>query len=346
MRALRGRAATAIGIALSAVFLWVALREVDAAALGQSLAAARWWMAFPFLASLFAFYWIKTVRWAALLRAVAPAQPSGLFRVVMIGYAAGAILPMQLGEIVRAWLGARQLGIRVAASLMSIALERLLDLVSILVLAAGAMLFMGDTSVELQRLAFPLAGLALAALALLLLLVFRTNRVLRMVQVLLGVLPARIAERLLEQFRSGIAGLGALRDPRLLSSALFTSLLQWVFMYACVWLSLLALGVSTEPGAAMMALVLTVVGTSLPNSPGYIGSIQLAFTLALAPFGTGPSQAVAASLFFHVLAYLSVVIAGLSLLPGAGLRLSGLRDLQRDRGSHDPDAGMRDGHKR
>jgi uncharacterized membrane protein YbhN (UPF0104 family) len=158
----------------------------------------------------------------------------------------------------------------------------------------------------------------------LLLLVFRTDGFLRMLQALLGVLPVRMAERLLEQFRSGITGLGALRDPRLLSSALFTSLLQWVFMYGCVWLSLFALDVTTEPGAVMLALVLTVIGTSLPNSPGYVGSIQLAFALALAPFGTEPSQAVAASLFFHVLAYLSVVIAGLALLPGAGLRLKEL----------------------
>lgn len=339
MRDLRGHAATAIGIALSSAFLWAALRDVDGAALRDSLVTARWWVALPFLASLFAFYWIKTVRWAALLRAIVPAQPGGLFRVVMIGYAAGAILPMQLGEIVRAWLGARRLGIRVTASFMSIALERVLDLVTILVLAAGAMFAMGDDSVQLRRFALPLAGFAFAALALLLLSVFRTEGFMAVVRTLIGLLPERIAERLLEQIRSGITGLGALRDPRLLSSALFTSLLQWVFMFACVWLSLFALGVTTEPGAAMLALILTVIGTSLPNSPGYVGSIQLAFTLALAPFGTGPSQAIAASLFFHVLAYLSVVIAGFSLLSGAGLRPGELGRLREDVNVNSRDSG-------
>lgn len=330
MRNFRRQAATGIGIAVSALFLWIALRDVDGAALRESLAGARWWVALPFLASLFAFYWIKTLRWASLLRAVVPAPPGGLFRVVMVGYAAGAILPMQLGEVVRAWLGARLLGIRVAASLMSIALERVMDLASILALAAVAMLAMGDASAELRRFAFPLAGFALAALALLLLLVFRTDAFLRAAQGIASILPGRVAGRLPEQLRSGIAGLGALRDARLLASALFTSLLQWAFMFACVWLSLFALGVTTEPGAAMLALLLTVIGTSLPNSPGYVGSIQLAFTLALAPYGSGPSQAIAASLFFHVLAYLSVVVAGLLLLPTVNLRLRELPGLRAD----------------
>jgi hypothetical protein len=327
MRIHRGHAATVLGIALSAVFLWLALRDVDVIALRASLVATRWWVAVPFLVSLFAFYWIKTLRWAALLRAVAPVTAHGLFRVVMVGYAAGALLPMQLGEVVRAWLGARRLGIRVAASFMSIALERVLDLLSILLLVAAAAPWMGGELVALKRLALPLGGFALMTLAVLLLFVFRTEGCLRTAERLARALPERLARALVDQIRAGIAGLRALRDPRLLSAALLASLAQWAFMFACVWLSLFALDIEAGPAAALLALILTVVGTSLPNSPGYVGSIQLAFTLALAPFGTGPSQAVAASLFFHVLAYLSVVLVGLALLPSAGLRLRELASL-------------------
>lgn len=335
MAEVRGSIATATGIALSAVFLWFALRDVDGAALSASFAGARWWTIIPFLASLFAFYWTKTVRWASLLRALVPVRSGRLFSAVMIGYAAGAILPMQLGEVVRSWLGARQLGIRVVASFMSIALERVLDLVSILILVAATMLVLGEVSAELRKFAYPLGALALATLAILLLLVFRTDACLRLVQRLAGAFPDGTSRRLLEQFRSGIAGLDALRDARLLAAAMGLSLLQWVFMFACIWLSLFALGVSTAAGAAMLALLLTVIGTSLPNSPGYVGSIQLAFTLALAPFGATASQALAASLFFHVLAYASVVIAGLLLLPAVGLRISELGRLQNLR----PDRG-------
>lgn len=332
----RGYVATALGVALSAIFLWLALRNVDARMLSSSLAGARWWTIAPFLASLFAFYWIKTIRWAVLLQPVLPVGPRRLFGPVMIGYAAGAILPMQLGEFVRAWLGARRLGIRMAAALMSIALERVLDLVSILLLAAATVFGIAEVSDDLRATAYLLGGFVLAALAALLVLVFRTEACLRFAVRVASLLPAGVSKRVLDQFRAGVSGLAALRNVRLSVAALGASLLQWAFMYGCIWLSLYALSISTDPAAAMLVLLLTVIGTSLPNSPGYVGSIQLAFTLALVPFGVEASLAVAASLYFHVLAYLSVVISGLLFLPAAGLRFGELRNLSpalRDRGN-------------
>lgn len=317
--------ATATGVALSGLFLWLALREVDGPALLAGIAGARWWVIAPFLLSLFAYYWVKTLRWAALLRPVAPVASGRLFVPVMIGYAAGALLPMQLGEVVRAWLGARRLGIRIAASFMSIALERVLDLVSILVLVALILAGTADVSPALSTATRWLGGVALAALLGLLLLVFRTEACLGLVDRIASVLPGRVHHLVRDQFQAGIGGLVALRDPWLLLAVCATSLLQWVFMFGCVWLSLYALAVPVGPVAAMLALVFTVIGTSLPNSPGYVGSIQLAFTLALAPFGIEASAAVAASLFFHVLAYLSVVISGLLMLPLMGLSLGQLR---------------------
>src|SRR5690606_35593099 len=129
----------ALGILLSAVFLYLALRKVDGNELRSALESARWWTTGPFLAVLFAYYWIKTVRWTYVLRGVAPGTSARLFPAVMVGYAAGALLPMQLGELVRAWLGADRLRIRLLASLASIALERVFDLLSIALLAALAL---------------------------------------------------------------------------------------------------------------------------------------------------------------------------------------------------------------
>src|SRR5690349_571392 len=90
--------AVAVGIGLSIVLLGFAVRGVNAEQLRHALAAARWWVVGPFLCALFAFYWIKTVRWAYLLRSIAPSASGRLFGAVMVGYAAGAVLPLQLGE--------------------------------------------------------------------------------------------------------------------------------------------------------------------------------------------------------------------------------------------------------
>lgn len=308
------------GIVLSAILLVFALRDVDGAELRRVLGTARWWVIGPFLLSLFAYYWVKTVRWAYLLRTAVPGlTPGRLFAPVMIGYAAGALLPMQFGEIVRAWLGAQRLNIRMLASLMSIALERVFDLLSILLLAAIAFLTARSASTWLSSVIWLLAVGALAALILFLIFVFRTEQCVALCERMLSSAPTKLRERVLDQLRGAAAGLGVLRSARSISAVMGMSILQWLFMYGCIWLSLYAMHLDLGMLAAALTTVFTVIGISLPNSPGYVGSIQLAFTLALEPFGVPAAPAVAASLFFHLLAYVSVVISGLLMLPILGL---------------------------
>lgn len=314
--------AAGAGVVLSAILLVFALRDVDGRELANVLGTARWWIIAPFLIALFAYYWVKTVRWAFLLRSVTPVTSGRLFAPVMIGYAAGALLPMQLGEVVRAWLGAQRLHIRMLASLMSIALERVFDLLSILLLAALAFAMATTASAWLTSVIWLLAAGASAALILFLIFVFRTEQCISLCERWLRRTPARLRERILEQVRAAASGLSALRSVRSIAALLGMSVLQWLFMFGCIWLSLYAMHLELSPVAAVLVTVFTVIGISLPNSPGYVGSIQLAFTLALEPFGIAPTQAVAASLFFHILAYATVVLTGLTLLPVVGLRVS------------------------
>jgi uncharacterized membrane protein YbhN (UPF0104 family) len=150
--------------------------------------------------------------------------------------------------------------------------------------------------------------------------VFFTATVLRLARWFTGWLPERISLRIVGELEKGTAGAGIVRRSRLAAGALGTSLLQWVFMWLCVWLSLVALHIEVPFGAALVVLVLTVVGITLPSSPGYFGNIQLAYVLALKPFGIDAGSAIAASLFFHALAYPAVVIVGLIYLRTQGAR--------------------------
>lgn len=312
--------ATLLGVGVSAVFLFLALRGVQTDAIAATLRRARLWMAAPFLIALFLYYWVKTVRWSDLLSPVAPVRARELFAPVMIGYAGSALLPMQLGELARSYLVARRLRMAGLAVLMSIALERVLDLLSILLLLGLALAFGGEFPPVLISAGYLLGAATLAAGLLFVAYVYRTRQFVALAQRLARRLPARWGERIVQQIEAGAVGLQALRDGALLLRVLGASILQWLFMWICVWLSLAAVGLTVPAAGAFVALVLMVIGISLPNSPGYVGSIQLAYVLALKPFGIDPGSAIAASLFFHVLAYASVVIAGIFFVQRLGLR--------------------------
>ncbi len=318
------------GLALGLLFAALAMRDVDWAELQRALVTAQWRWIGPFLVALFVFYWVKTFRWRQLLSPIVTVRTRELFAPVMIGYAGSALLPMQLGDLARTAIAARQTRQPAFAIFASIALERVFDLLGILVVLVMALVAFHAQipSVVITAgywLAAAIAGVSLLMLAY----VYQTEFFLRIVRVLTSRLRAELRERILMQVARGVDGLASMRDARLALSALVTSLLQWLLMWACVWMSLQAAHIELPMAAALVVLVLTVIGISLPSTPGYFGNIQLAYVLALKPFGVAPEAALAASLFFHALAYPAVIVAGFALLPSAKVDWAFLRSSAR-----------------
>jgi uncharacterized protein (TIRG00374 family) len=142
-----------------------------------------------------------------------------------------------------------------------------------------------------------------------------------------GSSAGRLAGWISAQIRNVAAGLHAARSGALLARITAVSFLQWALMAVCIWLSLWALGLALPVQAVFVVLACTIIAVTLPTGPGYVGSIQLAYVLALKPFGVNASDAIAASLFYHALAYLSVLLAGLYYAQRYGLRWSELKRL-------------------
>ncbi len=314
----RNHAVFLVGIALSVVFLWIAARDVDFAHVRGALAAAdaRW--AAAVLVLLGGFCVTKAWRWAMLLGLPIARGTLALTRAVLVGYAATSLLPLQLGEVVRAWAATRVVERSLAPVVVSIALERVLDLFAVLAVLAAVLLLGGPLPEGLLRAAWMLGAASCLLLAALVIYVAFTESTLRFVALLAAPLPARARAILLDQLRRGAAGAATLRSPSMWLWLGVSSLAQWALMAGCIAASCAALGLHAPLAAAASVLGLTIIGMSLPSGPGYIGSIQLAFTLGLAPFGVPAGPAIAASVFYHVLVCGSLIVAGLIALHRLG----------------------------
>lgn len=316
---------TCLGIGVSAVFLWLSLRGTNFQEIGAALQQSRLWLALPFLLALFVFYWIKTWRWSILLAPLRHITTRSLFPPVMIGYGSNAILPMQLGELLRTYLVSKRFQLGITPVLASIALERMFDLMMVLLILGAALMFGTELSPILVNTGYFVATLASAILIASIAYVLWTEKFVAVFDRLTRFLPGKLQTRLVQQVKTGSGGLQAIKSVPLLSGIFATSIIMWGFMWLCVYVSLLALDIDCPPSAVFMVLLLTVVGVTLPTSPGYIGTIQLAYTLALKPYGVSAGQAFAASVFYHVLAYVSVVIVGLFFLRHLGYSVHQVR---------------------
>src|SRR6266481_6127880 len=128
----------AAAVALLALFL----RNVDLWRVGADIVRARpEWLALS-IATMFLNLAIRALRWRYLLEPLGPTSFGEAFRATAVGFAASSVLPARAGEVIRPYFLARQArrerGERVTATgaFATIILERLLDVVTVLVLLA------------------------------------------------------------------------------------------------------------------------------------------------------------------------------------------------------------------
>jgi len=125
---------------------------------------------------------------------------------------------------------------------------------------------------------------------------------------------SKIRNLLADQLLNLADGLSSLRYKNLYVKIMINSLLQWLLMAACIYISFLALNIDASIWLAVIILGLIVVGLTLPTAPGFFGTIEYCFVLGLTTAGVDPSLALSAGVFYHIPAWIMVTLVGLVLM--------------------------------
>ncbi len=326
------------GALLGALLLWVFLRGLDARALRAAFAAADPLGLLAVALLTVAMYALRAWRWGFLLAPLTRARFADLFSATAVGFMSGLLIP-RAGEIVRPLLVGRRQGVSASAAFASIILERLLDLIVVLLLfflylyvlplpaqqTRGALL-------DGLKLAGALTGLgALAALGALVALQVLGERALRPLDGLLARLPARLGQALSRMARHFADGLLVLRAPPAhLLAVGAQSLGVWLLIALSLWASNLALGIRLPFHSTFLMLGFLTVGVAVPT-PGMVGGFHESYRLALTQaFAVDTHAAAAAGIASHALTNLPVLLMGLLLLPREGLTLGGMARMTRE----------------
>jgi uncharacterized protein (TIRG00374 family) len=245
------------------------------------------------------------LRWRHLVSPFAGATTWQLLPAVFAGTAGNSLVP-HAGELVRVVVARRRVAAETSTLMGTIAVERMLDFIALLVIAMVVLVPLGAMIESVQAASWVLAALGGGILAAALLVTFRTESVVIWLEGRLARLSPALRDRVLREVRLGAEGLGSLRQPRLLAVVLALSIAQWLLVAATIFFSLRAVGLVAELVAVTSVLLMSVVGVTLPTAPGYVGTLQAAFVLGLAPFGVGAANAVAASVVYNFLVIVPV----------------------------------------
>jgi uncharacterized protein (TIRG00374 family) len=301
---------TILVVAVTAVLLGYALWDVDLRVLGGVLAAADYRFAGPFLAVLILFFWMKAWRWVLILVPLGRYSVRQVTPALMIGFAANNVLPAHLGEFVRSMWFARRYGQRMSAVLVSQILERILDVVAILILYLLAVPWIDDPPEAVRASVWLVGATAGIVATVIYTMLAAPHRVFQLWRFLSRPLPASF-QSWGEAFLGDVLhALSSVQSPWRLLVLVVNSVVQWSLMGVCLWMSTAAMGVDIGPAITIIVLTATVVAVTLPNAPGYVGALQAAFVFALQPFGVSGETAFAASVFYLVGNWVPITVVG------------------------------------
>jgi uncharacterized protein (TIRG00374 family) len=299
-----------LGAGISALFLVFALRNLRLDDVWISIRTARYGWIIPGVAVYFFGVWARTWRWDYLLRPIKEIPLRRLFPVVVIGYMGNNVYPARAGEVIRAYVLRRREGVSIGASLATIIVERVFDGLVMLVFVFIGLPFTPMPG-WLQGMVIAASLLFFGALA-----VFMTLAIkIEWAEVAYGWLIDRV---LPDRFRNPVrgfadrfmTGLHSLRSGRAVLMLFLTSVVIWLAETVKYWFVMHAFDFTVPFWVLMLMNGIVNLATTIPSSPGYVGTFDAPGIEILSIFGVERSLAASYTLVLHAALWLPITLLG------------------------------------
>ena len=296
----RGWLFLALGIASSVFFLWLVLRDADLDAVWRALQGADIWLIVTAAVVIQAVYIAQAARW----RLIAGTQELSIrrfYELVLGGIGANNVLPLRIGDLLRArWLSTSA-EIPAGQALGSVFRDRACDVLTLVVALAITLPVVGGAAW--------VARIAVGGIVLLMVLA----------GVVAGaVVYSRTRPRARREARSRLRRL--VRDTvdevaspigrRRLVPALALSVLAWGSWAFAAGLVCRSLGIVLSPTELVFVTAVINLGVVIPSSPGFIGTYQWLAVAALGAVSVDGDVAIAFSLLMQGIWFVPTTIVG------------------------------------
>ena len=305
---------------LFAVFIfWFFGRNLDWQEVSQSIRRADpLYLAIAVLAVCLG-YFLRAIRWGVLLEPLAKTSLKELFATTTVGFAAMFILG-RAGEIVRPmWLPMRDRRVRPSAALVTIGLERVFDLASLVSFFAISLIwFKTPTGHESEFASIKLVGnlmLAGVVLGFVALFVYMRNsvRIIAWFGRLTDrkLIPGRLRSIFLSLLEQLAASLEILKNWREVFWVSFWTLALWLAISVPTWLVLWAFGLPLTFVDSIFVMGVASMGSLVPTPGGAAGAFHAATAGSLIILGVDREPAAAVSIVMHLVYFAPAIVFGL-----------------------------------
>jgi glycosyltransferase 2 family protein len=297
------------GIAVSFVFSYLAVRDIDATALGDGLQRANAWTFLPAGLVLALAVYLRAIRWQILFSPAYRPSTRVVTDALLIGYLFNTILPARAGEPARVIALKQRAGTPRFETIGTIGAERVLDVLVLLALFFASAPFVPhtdwlDRSLTLGVAAFVVLSALGVAFAL------YGQRPARLLLRPLALLPGISRERTEGGAANLVGGFSVFRRPSIAMRATLLTAVSWLLIAFSFWLVMrgFELGLGFEAG--LLVVVATSLALILPSGPASVGVFEAATIVALATFGVDRTIALSYGIVMHAINALPFIPVG------------------------------------
>jgi uncharacterized protein (TIRG00374 family) len=305
--------------------VWTEVRTANVVQLGLAVAL------------LVGTYLVRVLRWRALLDRMARPPLVALFRATMIGFSALFVMGRAAEMIVRPAVLSVKERVHPSASYATVMIERVFDMVMVVVFFAVNLIFFEYTSEDADAMRL-FGWIKVTGVVLLLVAVagiyglsaFRKRReaALSYVEKKIGWLPRSVAMGLMSLMRHISEGLAVLHDARGLAGTVSYTVLLWLMVATAHLLVVRAFGIHYEQvpfTGAVFVMGLSMLGSVVPTPGGATGPFHIATAASLSFLGVDKAQAASVAIILHLVIFMPATFFGAYYLAKEGISLDRLR---------------------
>jgi uncharacterized protein (TIRG00374 family) len=307
----RGRyLSAALATAVTLVFGYLAVRNVDIGKLGESLRESNYWFLLPAFALLVLAFFLRVLRWRCVF---SPGTRPGWVpatEALLLGQFLNSVLPFRAGDAARI-VALRSFGgpSRVETA-GTVVVERIFDVLALLLLLFVLLPVVPEVT-WLRAAGVLVIVLTLALAVAVVVLRFYGERAVAFCLRPLARLPFLSEARVEAAIRNLTEGVIALRSGRIGLIAFFWTLVSWLALGASFWCLMLGFDFGLSPVAGLLVVIATGLSHLLPSGPAAVGVFEAAVVVALGAYGIPQTQALSYALVVHALNVVPFLLAGL-----------------------------------
>ena len=298
------------GLLISLLFLFLSLKNVDFNIVAQSLGRVELKYLLLCVLCYFLSLFCRAYLWKLILISEKKIRYVHSFEALTIGYMGNNVLPFRMGEAMRAYALGTAEGISRTLAFASVIIERLIDLMSLLLflLLLIVMMSLEEWVIWSGIVVFGVLLVAAFSLYVLATDLFRLRS--RLFQVILRFIPEGrrgSIERIIDSF---IKGIKLIRSFDQVIRLVLLSLVVWGFWTAILYFGLKAFQLDLPITASLFISVVVNIGVMIPSSPGFIGVFQYLCVLSLSFFQVPKEVALSFSFLVHMVMYIPPTLLG------------------------------------